>query len=846
MLTTKVALHHPAPPVTGLRDLPHWCADAPLLSSAPMRVSRADVLALLIALGAAIAGIAVWANGTVTLGMTLTSDGETVTVHDVTPGGLADRSDFIPGISILDLATTDGRDVERGDPLEYIEGWVHGEMYWPGSDFGFGTVGNPLEAQPDEIRPPIEAVEPARIGMAVGGYYSPEERYLDAYAWIDRSFAEFQLSGSIWIAGLTLLFAIVVWRLLAHGLAGPIARQHALVVAVAAAVPGLVLPVVQAGTAAGVAAGFLVPAAAALVLGVSLARHHPESQWVQTGIVGSLVAAALVAALVTRYLGSSFLSSNDPGTILVVIGSIGVAPAAIAASAAGRRLRERASLLSLGLVPIAAVMLVVQERFAGAPIWPSALVALLLGWYLLPIERVVGVVAGGLSRVRSTAPATRSTTTDQQPHVTIHEPLVSTAFRDALTIALFALVVLFGLVRSDGVYVVFAVAMAGAVTFAIRGGLLGSHWADAAVPLGAAVGIPIAVAGYGSWSFGGQMGWVSATFALAGLSVADVLAARHSDAQWRRRLLYWAMGFAALSVLMWSVWGSGGNEPLAFVVACLVPLVPGLPVAFAADTDEPRAVSARLETLAVALTLGVSALVLTSLAWVPLVAWLLAIVVWRRFTLAPLLGLAQRTQLQRDVAVAAAETERARLAADLHDDALQQLTMLVRTLDEGGQKEAADEAREIATKLRSVVGDLRLPILDDLGAGAALEWLVERVEPLAGGSVKLERSDAARPPANVELAVFRVAQEALTNAIKHGKPPIAVRYDVRADGRVTLAIDDAGEGIGSADAEEAPTQGHFGLLNMQQRAEQIGALLDVRRWPAGGTRVALEWRPQGS
>ena len=248
-----------------------------------------------------------------------------------------------------------------------------------------------------------------------------------------------------------------------------------------------------------------------------------------------------------------------------------------------------------------------------------------------------------------------------------------------------------------------------------------------------------------------------------------------------------------------------------------------------------------------ALTPGAAATVLiVGTNGILLGAWLVAVVVWRQFTLNPLVGMAQRTQMQRDVAVAAAETERARLAADLHDDALQQLTMLVRTLDEAGNTDAANEAREVATKLRSVVGDLRLPILDDLGAGAALEWLVERVEPLAGGPVKLERSDETRPPANVELAVFRVAQEALTNAIKHGRPPIAVRYDVRTDGRVTLAIDDAGEGIGSQAAEEAPREGHFGLLNMQQRAEQIGALLDVRRWPAGGTRVALEWRPQGS
>ncbi len=328
--------------------------------------------------------------------------------------------------------------------------------------------------------------------------------------------------------------------------------------------------------------------------------------------------------------------------------------------------------------------------------------------------------------------------------------------------------------------------------------------------------------------------------ALAALSVAHVLALRHPEEAWRRRLLAGSAALVAFITLLALV----GDRAIATVLIGLVAVIPGI-IAFADEAGEPRALTSRLETLAVALTPGLGATMLfPSVGLILLGAWLVAIVIWRQFTLNPLLGMAERTQVQRDVAVAAAETERARLAADLHDDALQQLTMLVRTLDDSGHKEAADEARDIATKLRSVVGDLRLPILDDLGAGAALEWLVERVEPLAGGPVKLERSDETRPPANVELAVFRVAQEALTNAIKHGKPPIAVRYDVRSDGRVTLAIDDAGEGIGSNAADEAPKAGHFGLVNMQQRAEQIGALLDVRRWPAGGTRVALEWRPQ--
>jgi signal transduction histidine kinase len=408
-----------------------------------------------------------------------------------------------------------------------------------------------------------------------------------------------------------------------------------------------------------------------------------------------------------------------------------------------------------------------------------------------------------------------------------------------LTLGLFAFVTLIGLTSAHSVPAILGVAVAALVGLALRSGILGPDWSDAAIPVAAAVGIPIVVAGFDSWSSGGEVVWSSAAIALAGLSVAHVLAARHSDPVWRVRLLLWSAGLAAVSIFF-----GAQNLPLALLMGAVVPLIPGLPTAFADADGQPRAVSQGLETLAIALTPAAAVTVLTSLAWVPLTAWLIAIVVWRRFTLAPLLGFAQRTQLQRDVAVAAAETERARLAADLHDDALQQLTMLVRKLDESGNTDAANEAREVATKLRSVVGDLRLPILDDLGAGAALEWLVERVEPLAGGPVKLERSDETRPPANVELAVFRVAQEALTNAIKHGKAPIAVRYDVRTDGRVTLAIDDNGPGIGADAAEEAPSAGHFGLLNMQQRAEQIGALLDVRRWPAGGTRVALEWRPQ--
>jgi signal transduction histidine kinase len=195
---------------------------------------------------------------------------------------------------------------------------------------------------------------------------------------------------------------------------------------------------------------------------------------------------------------------------------------------------------------------------------------------------------------------------------------------------------------------------------------------------------------------------------------------------------------------------------------------------------------------------------------------------------------------QRDTVVAATEAERARLAADLHDDALQEMTVLVRRLDQTGDVRAAAVARSIADSLREVCGELRLPILDELGAGPALEWLVERVGHASGHPVTLERADAGRPPSDVELAVFRVAQEALANAVTHGAPPVVVRYEATPD-RALLSIIDHGRGIAADAATLAGRSGHYGLLNMRQRADQIGARFDVRRPPNGGTVIGLTW-----
>jgi signal transduction histidine kinase len=809
-----------------------------------MSISRSDLVALLLALAAAVASLVVWANGTVTLGLTLGYDGQFVRVFDVTPDGNAHRNYWYPGETVIDITTVDGSPVKRSE--ETIGEVVGGAMeIYNGELFPqeiFTPFGNAITTLDADSRLPIEAVDSQRIQSVVSGYVEPDT-YVEISNVLDRTFLEYRLSQSIWIAAIGLLLGGLLWRLLAHGIAGDIGRRHAFMLGAAVATPFLIVPVVQVGTPVGIAAGYLAPAAVALVLGQSFARQHPETQWAQTAMAASAVAAGLVAVLVVRYLSAPTLQAANVGPTLILTGTIAVVPALIAAAAPKRTNRERFVLGTLGVMPAAAVTLLASRMFDATV--PIILLGLLVAAQFLPAlvsgDGRLAHIGQRLERIRSDAAATRVTTA---------EPGM-VAMRDRLTYALIGLAMFLSLVMPTvapiggegfvvGAYpLVIGVGLASLVGFGIRRGFLGPDWTDAAVPLAAAVGVPVMLAGSLGYDYGRTPLGVVPT-ALAALGVAHVLALRHPEEGWRKTLFASSAAVVALIILLSLV----DYGAIATVLVGVVAVIPGM-IAFADEAGEPRAFTSRLETLAVALTPGVGATMLfPSVGLIILSAWLVAIVIWRQFTLRPLLGMAMRTQVQRDVAVAAAETERARLAADLHDDALQQLTMLVRTLDEKGQKAEADEAREIATKLRSVVGDLRLPILDDLGAGAALEWLVERVEPLAGGPVKLERSDESRPPANVELAVFRVAQEALTNAIKHGKPPIAVRYDVRTDGRVTLAIDDAGEGIGSEAADEAPRDGHFGLVNMQQRAEQIGALLDVRRWPAGGTRVALEWRPQ--
>jgi signal transduction histidine kinase len=204
-------------------------------------------------------------------------------------------------------------------------------------------------------------------------------------------------------------------------------------------------------------------------------------------------------------------------------------------------------------------------------------------------------------------------------------------------------------------------------------------------------------------------------------------------------------------------------------------------------------------------------------------------------------------ELRERAAIRATEDERARVSRELHDDPLQQITGVIRELESSDPDPAAATAslREVAARLRGVATELHPPVLDDLGILPAIEAVARQVtEPPV--SVELTSragyTPAQRPPADVELAAFRIAQEAITNAARHaGATRIRVSGEVTANA-IDLEVADDGRGLDQAAVEEAQRAGHMGIASMRGRAAAIGAKLRVEPLPGGGTAVTLRWR----
>jgi two-component system, NarL family, sensor histidine kinase UhpB len=196
-------------------------------------------------------------------------------------------------------------------------------------------------------------------------------------------------------------------------------------------------------------------------------------------------------------------------------------------------------------------------------------------------------------------------------------------------------------------------------------------------------------------------------------------------------------------------------------------------------------------------------------------------------------------------ALQAQEQERTRVARDLHDEVNQSLTGLLLRLE--AAREAAPPALEAELaetkalanqamrELLSLARQLRPTALDDLGLAAAVAG---QVEQLGRGEIAAEfeaEGDFSELSDDAQLVVYRVAQEALSNAARHsGAGAVEVRLRRLDDGGVGLTVADDGRGFAFDEAE-----GGLGIAGMRERALLIGASLTIESRPGRGTTVRL-------
>jgi signal transduction histidine kinase len=198
------------------------------------------------------------------------------------------------------------------------------------------------------------------------------------------------------------------------------------------------------------------------------------------------------------------------------------------------------------------------------------------------------------------------------------------------------------------------------------------------------------------------------------------------------------------------------------------------------------------------------------------------------------------------------EAERQQLARELHDQVGQNLTALGINLNivrSQMPEDASAPARsrlddslslveQTAERIRDVMANLRPPVLDDYGLVAALHWYGEQFAGRTDIAVSVEGEEPVpRLAARVENAMFRIAQEALTNVAKHAQAT-RVRVNVDADTEtVRLVVADNGVGFDPTHAAERTAGAGWGLLTMTERADAVGGRFRVESAPGQGTRV---------
>jgi len=206
-------------------------------------------------------------------------------------------------------------------------------------------------------------------------------------------------------------------------------------------------------------------------------------------------------------------------------------------------------------------------------------------------------------------------------------------------------------------------------------------------------------------------------------------------------------------------------------------------------------------------------------------------------------------------AINAHEDERKLIARQLHDDTAQSLSMLIINLDQLTGLIAPDQsdvqtrlmkARDLAIgtlkDLRQTAYDLRPTMLDDLGLAPAIRWYARSRLEEAGIHVRLDIANevTTRLPPQLETTLYRIAQEAMTNIVRHADAANATIQLARENGHVCLRIEDDGRGFDVAQTpRQAVRRQHFGLLGVRERAELVGGTVNLTSQPGRGTQLEI-------
>jgi signal transduction histidine kinase/ligand-binding sensor domain-containing protein len=194
--------------------------------------------------------------------------------------------------------------------------------------------------------------------------------------------------------------------------------------------------------------------------------------------------------------------------------------------------------------------------------------------------------------------------------------------------------------------------------------------------------------------------------------------------------------------------------------------------------------------------------------------------------------------------------ERSRLARELHDSVTQSLYSLTlfteaarHMVEDIGEENIEQYIGQIGVigqqalkEMRLLVYELQPPELEREGLVRALRKRLEAVEGRAGVEARLEVDEFVKLPGNVEGELYRIAQEALNNALKHAAAGSVVLYLRQSNGNFEMEIVDDGVGF---DPEATPDRGGLGLKSIRDRAEHIGGSVTIRSQPGEGTSVKV-------